>query len=114
MGHASGKSTQNAFILRPYKKLAKFSLNLARLSCINWRCIKLASRSAIESASSANAGSNDSRGTPKAPPKLDLPESRREDREDGRRGVVGREVGRRFLEPDRLLLLVRGVVDDMV
>lgn len=51
---ASGKSTQKAFIFNPYRKLAKLSLNRVRLSCISCKCIKLASRSAIESASSAN------------------------------------------------------------
>ena len=57
----SGKSTQKAFMFIPYKKLAKLSLNLLKLSCINCRCIKLASRSAIESENSAKAGSSDSR-----------------------------------------------------
>lgn len=46
----------------PYKKLAKFSLNLDKLSCINCRCMKFASRSAIESDNSAKAGSSDSSG----------------------------------------------------
>ncbi len=46
----------------PYKKLAKLSLNLDRLSCISCKCMKLASRSAIESDSSAKAGSSDSKG----------------------------------------------------
>ena len=63
----SGKSTQKAFIFNPYRKLAKFSLNLDKLSCINWRCMKFASRSAIESESSANAGSKESKGKPDAP-----------------------------------------------
>lgn len=63
----SGKSTQKAFILRPYKKLAKLSLNLERLSCINCICMKLASRSAMESLSSANAGSNEAKGDSEAP-----------------------------------------------
>ena len=63
----SGKSTQKAFMFIPYKKLAKLSLNLLKLSCINCRCMKLASRSAIESESSAKAGSRDSRGTVKEP-----------------------------------------------
>src|SRR5277367_2883062 len=108
---ASGKSTQNAFMFKPYKKLAKLSLNLAKLSCINCKCMKLASKSAIESDSSANAGSNDSRGASDAPMRLDLPDSR----DEGRKGVVGRDVGRRLLEPDLLVLLSRGVVeDDMV
>jgi len=46
---------------------------------------------------------------------LDLPNSRNDDRDEGRNGVVGRDVGRRLLEPDLLVLLSRGVVeDDMV
>jgi len=31
----SGKSTQKAFMFMPYRKLAKLSLNLLKLSCIN-------------------------------------------------------------------------------
>jgi hypothetical protein len=113
--HTSGKSTQNAFMFKPYRKLAKFSLNLAKLSCISCRCIKLASRSAMESDSSANAGSNASSGASDAPPMLDFPDSRKEEREEGRNGVVGRDVGLRVLDPERLTLLSRGVVeDDMV
>lgn len=41
----------------PYRKLAKLSLKRVKLSCISCRCMKLASKSAIESASSANCGS---------------------------------------------------------
>lgn len=112
---ASGKSTQKAFMFNPYKKLAKLSLNLAKLSCINCKCMKLASKSAIESENSAKVGSNDSRGAADAPMMLDLPDSRNDDRDEGRNGVVGRDVGRRLLEPDLLVLLSRGVVeDDMV
>jgi hypothetical protein len=99
-------------MFKPYRKLAKLSLNLAKLSCINCKCIKFASRSAIESDNSAKAGSNDSRGASDAPIPLDLPDSLSDDREEGRRGVVGRDVGRRLLEPDLLVLLSRGVVDD--
>jgi hypothetical protein len=109
---ASGKSTQKAFMFNPYKKLAKLSLNLAKLSCINCKCMKLASKSAIESDNSAKAGSNDSRGASDAPMMLDLPDSRNDDRDEGRKGVVGRDVGRRLLEPDLLVLLSRGVVED--
>lgn len=78
----------------PYKKLAKLSLKRLRLSCINCRCMKLASRSAIESDSSAKAGSRDSNGKAKEPVlgvKVWL--SRRDVRELGRRGVDGREGG---------------------
>lgn len=81
----------------PYKKLAKLSLNRLRLSCISCRCIKFASRSAIESVNSANCGSNASSG--KAPDCEELCalfcELRRDERDDGRRGVVGREIGER-------------------
>lgn len=91
----SGKSTQKAFMFMPYKKLAKLSLNLLKLSCINCRCMKLASRSAIESESSANAGSRDSRGKAEAEdaPGVKVWLSRREVREEGRSGVEGREGG---------------------
>ncbi len=58
---ASGKSTQKARTFNPYKKAAKLSPNRARLSCMSWRCMKLASRSAMLSASSANWGSRMSR-----------------------------------------------------
>lgn len=94
MERTSGKSTQKAFMFIPYKKLAKLSLNLLKLSCINCRCIKLASRSAIESESSAKAGSRESRGNAEEPVlgvKVWL--SRRDVRELGRRGVEGREGG---------------------
>ena len=45
---------------------------------------------------------------------LALPDSRREEREDGRRGVVGRERGRRVVEVERWMLLLPawGVVED--
>ena len=98
--YTSGKSTQNAFIFIPYKKLAKLSLNLLRLSCISCKCMMFASRSAIESENSAKAGSNDSRG------KIEWPEgvlSRNELRERGRSGVEGRDGGlEREAETERL------------
>jgi hypothetical protein len=90
---ASGKSTTNAFMLRPYKKLAKHSPNLLRLSCMSCRCMKLASRSAIESLSSANWGSRASRAKAGAIPLLCDP--RKDDLEEGLRGVVGRDTGER-------------------
>lgn len=69
----------------------------------------------MESDSSAKAGSKASRGASDAPPKLPFPDSRRDDLDDGRRGVVGRERGRRVPEFERLILLVAGgVVDDMM
>lgn len=94
----SGKSTQKAPIFNPYKKLPKHSLNLPKLSFSNWRCMKFASKSAMESLNSANPGSRDARGNSPAAP-VDAPrvpegvvwEARREVREGGRRGVVGRE-----------------------
>ena len=67
--------------------------------------MKFASRSAIESLSSAKAGSSVSRGkaelvAPKLPGvKVWL--SRRDVREEGRRGVEGREGGLRVAEVDR-------------
>ena len=90
----SGKSTQKAFMLRPYMKLAKLSLKRARDSCMSWKCIMLASRSAMASLSSAKAGSKAARGKaaalPSPPAPLDRADSRREEREEGRSGVVGR------------------------
>lgn len=59
---ASGKSTQNAFMFRPYKKAAKLSLKRASDSCISCRCIMFASRSAMLSLSSAKPGSSVSSG----------------------------------------------------
>lgn len=71
----------------------------------------MASKSAIESDNSANAGSNTSSGASELPPTLDLPDSRNEDFEEGRRGVVGREVGRRVPELERLMLLSSGLFE---
>ncbi|KFY47285.1 hypothetical protein V495_02032 [Pseudogymnoascus sp. VKM F-4514 (FW-929)] len=73
--------------------------------------MKLASKSAIESDNSANAGSKTSSGASELPPTLDLPDSRKDDFDEGRRGVVGREVGRRVPELDRLMLLSSGLFD---
>lgn len=79
-------------MFNPYRKLAKLSLNLAKLSCISWKCIMLASRSATASESSAKAGSNVFSGNEAASPcTLLRAESRNEERDEGRRGVVGRE-----------------------
>jgi hypothetical protein len=74
-----------------------------------------ASRSAIESDNSPKDGSNASRGTSVTPPTLALPDSRREEREEGRRGVVGRDTGRREFEAERVILLLACgvVVEDM-
>jgi hypothetical protein len=60
----SGKSTQNALIFNPYKKLAKPSPKRLRLSCMSCKCMKFASKSAIESVSSANCASSASSGKP--------------------------------------------------
>lgn len=71
--------------------------------------MKLASRSAIESDSSAKAGSRDSRGKVEEvlPPGVKVWLSRNDVRELGRRGVVGREGGR---DEDRLALLLSMVL----
>lgn len=45
---------------------------------------------------------------------MDLWESRKELRDDGRRGVVGRELGLRLREEERLALLSTGVAADIV
>lgn len=90
----SGKSTQNAFIFSPYKKLAKFSLNLDKLSCISCRCMKFASKSAIESESSASPGSSASNGNSDELPPAENPWlSLRDVREPERSGVVGLDGG---------------------
>lgn len=70
----------------------------------------------MESDNSAKAGSNASMGASEIPPPaLFRPDSRKEEREEGRRGVVGREMGRRVPEVERLMLLVAwGVVEDIL
>lgn len=78
--------------------------------------MKFASRSAKLSFNSAKDGSKASSGRSDAPRKLALPDSRREDLEDGRRGVVGRERGLRVPEVDLFALLpasVWGVLEDI-
>lgn len=107
----SEKSTQNAFMFRPYRKLAKDSLNRARLSCISWKCIMLASKSATASDSSPKAGSNSFKGNEPSPSPALRAESRKEDRDDGRSGVVGREL--RVLELGRLSL-ASGMLSDII
>lgn len=97
----SGKSTQKAFMFSPYKKLAKLSPKRARLSCMSWKCIMLASRSATASDNSAKAGSKVFRGKGSWPSTLRWADSRKEDRDEGRRGVVGRD---RELERARLVV----------
>ena len=79
-------------MFKPYRKLAKDSLNRAKLSCMSWKCIILASRSAIASESSAKAGSKTLRGKGASLPLAPRADSRNEDLEDGRSGVVGRDV----------------------
>jgi hypothetical protein len=90
----SGKSTTKAFIFSPYRKLAKLSPNRLRLSCMSCKCIRFASRSAIESLSSANCGSRCSKpvGIVSFGSAVD---ARKEEREEARRGVVGRDMGER-------------------
>lgn len=84
------KSMQNAFIFSPYRKLAKLSLNLDRLSCMICISPISASSVAIASESSAKAGSSTFRGNKSSVE--DFPCC--EPREDRRRGVAGRELGR--------------------
>lgn len=90
-------------MFNPYRKLAKLSLNRDRLSCMSWKCIILASRSATASDSSAKAGSNVFRGNGSPPPTVRCAESRKDERDEGRSGVVGRET-ERVRELDRLAL----------
>ena len=71
-----------------------------------------ASKSAIASASSPNAGSNVFSGNEAPPATLSLAESRKEEREEGRRGVVGRDVRER--EVDRFLLESRCSLEAMM
>jgi hypothetical protein len=79
----------------PYRNAAKDSLKRARLSCMSWSCMKLDSRSAIASLSSAKSSCRSSSGVVVASrgPLTRWALSRREERDDGRRGVVGRERG---------------------
>lgn len=100
-------------MLRPYMKLAKVSLKRARLSCMSWKCIMLASRSDMASDSSAKAGSKALRGNDGPPPVLALAESRKEERDEGRNGVVGRETLVRDVERFRScdMILVSMVVE---
>jgi hypothetical protein len=95
-GCTSGKSTQKALMFMAYRKAPKFSLNLPSDSLRSWRCMKLASRSAMLSLSSANAGSRLANGKSEVVVEV-LPlgvvwEARSEVRDGGRRGVVGRRV----------------------
>ena len=115
MDFTSGKSTQKAFMFNPYMKAAKFSLNRAKLSCINCKCIIFASKSAIESDNSPKEGSNASRGTSLTPATLALDDSRKDEREDARNGVVGRERGCLEFDAERVILLrppTCGVVEE--
>ena len=78
----------------PCRKLAKHSLNRDKLSCISWRCMKLASRSAMPSDSSAKAGSSASSGEPPvASPREGVCEDRSDPLDGGRSGVAGRGGG---------------------
>lgn len=85
-------------MFNPYKKLAKLSLKRAKLSCISCKSIMFPSSVAIESDSSANWGSSVSRGGRSLFVCAGwLREERKEEREEGRRGVVGRERDREGL-----------------
>lgn len=96
----------------PYRKLAKDSVNRASDSCMSWKCIMLASKSARPSESSAKAGSNAFSGKDasfSAAPRADW---RNEERDEGRSGVVGRDVRER--ESERWRLALRGSADMIV
>lgn len=67
---------------------------------MSWKCIMLASRSAMASESSAKAGSNVLRGKGASPCTLSRADSLKDEREEGLSGVVGREV--RVRDVDRL------------
>lgn len=81
-------------MFRPYRNAAKLSENRARLSCINCKCMKFASRSAMPSESSPNASVKECNGVDIGP---DCPfcdcvcDARSEPRDGGRNGVVGRD-----------------------
>lgn len=96
-------------MFNPYKKDEKLLLNRLKLSCKSAKCMKFASKSAKLSFNSAKDGSKASSGRSDAPRKLALPDSRREDRDEGRRGVVGRERGLRVPEVDLFALLPASV-----
>ena len=71
--------------------------------------MKLASRSAMLSLNSAKAGSSDARGSevlPDSGPEGVVCEARREVREGGRRGVVGREAAEGLRECDGVAMAV--------
>lgn len=71
--------------------------------------MKLASRSAMLSLSSANAGSSAARGSEALPdrgPEGVVCEARREVREGGRRGVVGREAAESLRECEGVAMVV--------
>lgn len=95
----SVNSTQKAFMFNPYIKLEKFSLNLLMLSCSCCSCRKLSWSVAMASSSSSNGGTSASRGFGPA----DVVERRKESRDAGRRGVVGRDgcFESRFRDCDR-------------
>jgi hypothetical protein len=79
---------------------------------MSWKCIILASRSAMASESSAKAGSKALRGNGASPCVLSLADSRKDERDDGRRGVVGRDV--RVRDVERLRAWVASSADDIV
>jgi hypothetical protein len=79
----------------PYRNPAKLSLKRARLSCISCSCTKFCSRSAMASLNSANPSCSPSSALEEAALRERWALSRSELREDGRRGVVGRERGER-------------------
>lgn len=82
-------------MFRPYRKPAKLSLKRARLSCMSCSCTKFCSRSAMASLSSANPSCRPSSALDEAALRERWALSRRELRDEGRSGVVGRERGER-------------------
>lgn len=92
----SGKSTQKAFIFSPYKKLAKLSLKRDILSFIICNSLKLDSRVAMLSESSANWFSSAESGNTSSGRVCD--DARNEPLDERRSGVVGRDCGPRELE----------------
>lgn len=77
--------------------------------------MKFASRSAMLSLSSAKAGSRDARGSaelPESGPEGVVCEARKEVREGGRRGVVGREFAEALRACDGVAMLSTAAADE--
>lgn len=96
----SVKSAQNAFIFIPYRNAAKFSENLEMLWCIRLSSSRFWLSICRESDSSANPPSSPFSGKASSASRICETELAR-DREECRRGVVGRERGPREEERGR-------------